>query len=144
VKLEVIGTPNTAKKTTAVSDSKNPVWNQAFTFLVPDGLGDREYLLGTHIFLLAKRALWDRVCNRLVIETTPVAYVFSPTYFESLIFYFYKNSLTDIHLMDENIFVDEKLGRSTINLNALNLVNGEVRPIQASFGNVRIKQNVST
>jgi hypothetical protein len=67
---------------------------------------------------------------------------FSPTYILCGIFpIIIMNSLADIQLMDENIFVDEKLGKSTINLNSLNLVNGEVRPIQVSFGNVRFKKS---
>lgn len=59
------------------------------------------------------------------------------TFINSLLFF----NVPDVQLMDENIFVDESLGKWSINLFALNLVNGEDRPIQASFGNVRVSKN---
>jgi len=108
VKLEIKGTPNGTKKTTSICDNKNPVWNEAFVFLVPNGLSDREYFLGEF-------------------------YATSETHA------FYRlHTFADLKLMDADVLIDDKIGKYSINLRALNLENGEIRPIQATFGNVRI------
>ncbi|XP_059475560.1 cytosolic phospholipase A2-like [Neocloeon triangulifer] len=45
VTLRLTGTPNRYKKTKCISDSKFPVWNKQFKFLLPEDTSDREFCL---------------------------------------------------------------------------------------------------